>query len=42
MASERKPEKYYFYAIPTQNIERNPQIKQTINWPNGSFDPLAE
>jgi hypothetical protein len=34
-----KPE-YYFYAIPTTHLGRNPALVQTIGWVNGSFDPL--
>lgn len=34
-----KPE-YYFYAIPTSNITRNPNMKQTNGWGTGGFDPL--
>jgi hypothetical protein len=32
------PESYYFYAIPTTNITKNPNMKQTNTW-GGSFDP---
>lgn len=31
---------YYFYAIPTTNITKNPIMLQTQGWANGSFDPL--
>lgn len=31
---------YYFYAIPTSNITRNPSLIQTKDWTNGSFNPL--
>jgi hypothetical protein len=31
---------YYFYAIPTTNITKNPAMLQTQGWANGSFDPL--
>ncbi|MBE7169405.1 MAG: RagB/SusD family nutrient uptake outer membrane protein [Williamsia sp.] len=34
-----KPE-YYFYAIPTSNITRDPNMKQTNGWGTGGFDPL--
>lgn len=30
---------YYFFPIPTQAIDNNPQIQQNNNW-GGSFDPL--
>jgi hypothetical protein len=33
-------EKYYFYAIPKTNIDRNPKLLQTKDWTNGTFDPL--
>lgn len=31
---------YYFYAIPSSNIAKNPAMLQTQGWANGSFDPL--
>ncbi|QHS62612.1 RagB/SusD family nutrient uptake outer membrane protein [Chitinophaga agri] len=34
------PSTYYFYAIPTSNITRNPSLVQTIGWGNGTFNPL--
>lgn len=34
------PSNYYFYAIPTTNITRNPSLVQTVGWNNGSFNPL--
>lgn len=34
------PSNYYFYAIPTTNIIRNPGLVQTAGWTNGSFNPL--
>lgn len=34
-----KPE-YYFYAIPTTHIQQNANLKQTLGWPTGTFDPL--
>jgi hypothetical protein len=34
-----KPE-YYFYAIPQNHINQNPNLEQTKGWPGGSFDPL--
>ncbi len=34
-----KPE-YYFYAIPRNHIEANPNLEQTLGWPGGTFDPL--
>lgn len=30
---------YYFYAIPTTNITKNPSMLQTEGWPGGSFKP---
>lgn len=33
-------DEYYFYAIPTSNITRNPNMKQTNKWGAGGFDPL--
>lgn len=34
------PSNYYFYAIPTSNITRNPSLEQTTAWNGGTFDPL--
>ena len=34
-----KPE-YYFYAIPQQHTQLNSNLKQTMGWPGGTFDPL--
>ena len=34
-----KPE-YYYYAIPTTHLGRNPKLVQTQGWTNGAFDPL--
>ncbi|MBW8684142.1 RagB/SusD family nutrient uptake outer membrane protein [Chitinophaga rhizophila] len=34
------PSNYYFYAIPTTNITRNPSLVQTQGWGNGNFNPL--
>lgn len=34
-----KPE-YYFYAIPPQHLELNPNLQQTTGWDGGAFDPL--
>lgn len=34
------PTNYYFYAIPTTNILRNPSIVQTTGWSDGTFNPL--
>jgi hypothetical protein len=34
------PSNYYFYAIPTTNITRNPSIVQTAGWTTGGFNPL--
>jgi hypothetical protein len=31
---------YYFYAIPTANILRNPALEQTAGWGSGTFNPL--
>jgi len=30
---------YYAYAIPLTNIGKDPNLQQTNNWPNGTFDP---
>ena len=34
------PSNYYFYAIPTTNITRNPSLVQTSGWTSGGFNPL--
>jgi len=34
-----KPE-YYFFAIPTENLQLNSKLKQTNGWSGGTFDPL--
>ena len=34
-----KPE-YYFFAIPSQHLQLNSNLKQTNGWAGGSFDPL--
>jgi hypothetical protein len=34
-----KPE-YYFFALPQQAIDNNPQLQQTKGWNSGAFDPL--
>ena len=34
-----KPE-YYFYAIPQAHTQLNSNLKQTMGWPGGTFDPL--
>ncbi len=31
---------YYFFAIPQDAIDNNPNLEQTKGWPGGSFDPL--
>ncbi|SEW22224.1 Starch-binding associating with outer membrane [Chitinophaga sp. YR573] len=31
---------YYFYAIPTSNILRNPALEQTAGWGSGTFNPI--
>ena len=31
---------YYFYAIPSEHLELNGKLQQTLGWPGGSFDPL--
>jgi len=33
-------DKYYFYAIPSTHLSRNPNLKNTLGWTNGTFDPL--
>jgi hypothetical protein len=34
-----KPE-YYFFAIPTEHLILNSNLKQTNGWSGGTFDPL--
>ena len=31
---------YYFYDIPQDDLNKNPNLTQTNGWPGGSFDPL--
>jgi hypothetical protein len=31
---------YYFFAIPQQAIDNNPNLEQTKGWNSGTFDPL--
>ncbi|HYE53455.1 MAG TPA: RagB/SusD family nutrient uptake outer membrane protein [Chitinophagaceae bacterium] len=33
-------EKYYFYGIPATHLGRNPNLKNTLLWTAGTFDPL--
>lgn len=33
-------EGYYFHGIPKTYLDRDPKIKQTAGWDNGTFDPL--
>lgn len=33
------PSNYYFYGIPTSNIQRNPSLEQTQGWNSGTFNP---
>jgi hypothetical protein len=33
------PLNYYFYAIPTTNISKNPNMLQNEGWPTGTFKP---
>ena len=33
-------ERYYFFDIPRDFIDRNTNLEQTIGWPGGAFDPL--
>lgn len=35
-------DEYYFYAIPSPNLQKNPSLQQTIGWSGGKFDPLAQ
>jgi len=34
-----KPE-YYFFAIPTEQLQLNSKLEQTMGWSGGTFDPL--
>jgi phenylalanyl-tRNA synthetase alpha subunit len=34
-----KPE-YYFFAIPSSQLELNSNLEQTKGWDGGTFDPL--
>jgi starch-binding outer membrane protein, SusD/RagB family len=34
-----KPE-YYFFALPQQALDNNPNLEQTLGWNGGTFDPL--
>ncbi len=34
-----KPE-YYFFAIPSQHLQLNSNLEQTLGWSGGTFDPL--
>jgi hypothetical protein len=34
-----KPE-YYFFAIPSEHLQLNSKLEQTMGWPGGTFDPL--
>ena len=38
-AIDYKPE-YYFFALPQQAINNNPNLEQTMGWNGGTFDPL--
>lgn len=33
-------DEYYFYAIPSSELEVNPNLKQTQGWSGGTFNPL--
>ena len=33
------PETYYFYPIKKSDIEKNPNLEQTIGWDGGTFNP---
>lgn len=33
-------DQYYFYDIPQDDINKNPNLEQTQGWPGGTFDPL--
>jgi len=33
-------DKYYFYPLSKEELERNPNLKQTNGWDAGGFDPL--
>ena len=34
------PDNYYFLPISRSEIYNNPNLKQTLGWENGTFDPL--
>lgn len=34
------PENYYFFAIPSEHLQLNSNLEQTLGWPGGTFDPL--
>lgn len=34
-----KPE-YYFFAIPSEHLQLNSRLEQTLGWSGGTFDPL--
>ncbi|SEW52843.1 RagB/SusD family nutrient uptake outer membrane protein [Chitinophaga arvensicola] len=33
-------DEYYFYAIPQDHLQKNPNLQQTKGWDGGTFDPL--
>lgn len=33
------PEKYYFFPISKDELDKNPNLKQNQDWPGGDFDP---
>jgi len=33
-------DKYYFYGIPNTHLSRNPNLRNTAGWTDGSFNPL--
>lgn len=33
-------DQYYFFDIPQNDLNKNPNLEQTNGWPGGSFDPL--
>ncbi|WP_142687939.1 RagB/SusD family nutrient uptake outer membrane protein [Chitinophaga polysaccharea] len=33
-------DEYYFYAIPLEHLQKNPNLQQTKGWDGGTFDPL--
>jgi hypothetical protein len=33
-------DKYYFFGIPKDILDKNSQIEQTQGWNDGTFDPL--